>query len=109
MIYEVKGRLVTERARELLDKLNDGSIEAQEPDGREIVASMWRARIGFDGIVRWTETCYCPTPLAHERETVLEAYFSELETREVDQHRTYSGAPLMEHLAFLVVDTRSVA
>jgi hypothetical protein len=109
MIYEVNARLIPERARELLARLSDGSIEAQEPDGREILASMWRARIGFDGIVRWTETCFCPTPLAHERETVLEHYFSELEAVEVDQHRTFSGAPLMEHLAFLNVDTRSVA
>ncbi len=109
MIYEVKGRLVPELAREFLDRLSDGSIEAQQPDGREIVASMWRARIGNDGMARWTETCFCPTPLAHERETVLERYFSDLETLEVDQHRAYSGAPLMEHLAFLNVDTRSVA
>ena len=39
----------------------------------EIVAAMARARVGSDGTVRWTETCFCPTPLKHERETVAEA------------------------------------
>ena len=47
------------------------------PDrGTEIVAAMKRARATADGVVRWTETCYCATPLQRERATVLDRYFT---------------------------------
>ncbi len=99
MIYAVKARLIADRAGELRQGLADGSIEGQEPDGREIVRSMARARIAPDGWVRWTETCYCATPLAHERQTVLDRYFTGIETEPVDAHAEFGGRPLMEHLA----------
>ena len=58
--------------------LNDGTIEAQEPDGREILASMRRAVLKGDKI-EWHETCYCSPPLRHERATVYDQFFSDME------------------------------
>ena len=80
MLYAVSAKLIPDRAGEFFTRLTDGSIAAQRPDGQEIVAAMGRACIGSDGTVRWTETCFCPTPLKHERETVLDRYFTDIET-----------------------------
>jgi hypothetical protein len=46
--------------------------------------------------VRWTETCYCPTPLEHERATVLDRYFTRIETRVIDKPETFDGMPLVD-------------
>ncbi len=102
MLYTVNARLVSKRARELHTRLTDGSIAAQRPDGSEIVAAMGRARMGSDGTVRWTETCFCPTPLKHERETVLDRYFTDIETAPADAHAEFDGAKLMARLAEVV-------
>jgi hypothetical protein len=59
---------------------------------------MKRARAAPDGTVRWTETCYCSTPLQHERATVLDHYFTEIETKVIDKPDTFDGVPLMERL-----------
>ena len=99
MIYAVKARLIADRAGELARRLADGSIEGQQPDGREIVRAMARARIAPDGWVRWTETCYCETPLAHERQTVLDRYFTGIETVPAEAHAEFEGRPLKERLA----------
>ncbi len=99
MLYAVTARLAPEHAAEFHRRLTDGTIAARRPDGAEIVASMERARIGPDGAVRWTETCYCPSPLAHERETVLDRYFDRIETELVDAHEGFEGEPLMDRLA----------
>jgi hypothetical protein len=98
MLYAVSAKLMTDRAGEFFTRLTDGSIAAQRPDGQEIVAAMGRACIGPDGTVRWTETCFCSTPLKHERETVLDRYFTEIETDLVDGPAAVQGEPLMERL-----------
>ena len=77
MYYSVTARFKNEMAVEFIRRLSDDSISGQEPDGQEIVDSMNRARVGKDGLVRWSEVCYCPTPLAHERKTVLDNFFSD--------------------------------
>lgn len=99
MIYAIRAHLVDERRAEFYRKLTDGTIASQRPDGAEIVASMRRARVAEDGTVRWTELCYCPTPLRHERETVLDHYFSDIETETANAHSTFAGEPLMDMLA----------
>jgi len=99
MLYAVSARLIEDRAAEFYTRLTDGSIAGQRPDGAEIVAAMNRARVAEDGTVRWTETCFCPTPLAHERDTVLDRYFTEIATREIDTAKTFAGVPLMDRLA----------
>ena len=98
MLYAVSARLIPDRAGEFFTRLTDGSIAAQRPDGQEIVAAMGRARIGSDGTVRWTETCFCPTPLKHERETVLDRYFTDIETDLLDAPAVVHGEPLMDQL-----------
>jgi hypothetical protein len=98
MLYAVSAKLIPNRGPEFHTRLTDGSIAAQRPDGAEIVAAMQRARVAPDGTVRWTEVCYCPTPLQHERITVLDRYFIGIETKP----RTspdLDGAPLMDRLA----------
>lgn len=98
MIYYVQARLKEDRASELLRKLTDGSISGQRPDGPEIVASMERAVISKELIVEWSEMCFCPTPLLHERSTVLDYHFDDISTDPIDAHETYTGLSFMEHL-----------
>lgn len=98
MLYAVSAKLITDRAGEFFTRLTDGSIAAQRPDGQEIVAAMGRARVGSDGTVRWTETCFCPTPLKHERETVLDRFFTDIETDLIDVPTAVHGESLMEEL-----------
>ena len=98
MKYKVTGRYIKEKLTEFYRKLTDGTIENQEPDGKEIVASMKRARVGRDGIVCWSETCYCATPLAHERQTVLDHFFTDMAIEPLDEAVDFSGEPFMELL-----------
>jgi hypothetical protein len=99
----VSAKLIPDRAPEFYTHLTDGSIASQRPDGAEIVAAMKRARAAPDGTVRWTEICYCPTPLHHERATALDRYFTGIETKVIDKPGTFDGVPLMDRLAALVV------
>ena len=62
MHYTVQARLIPGTAADLLLKLTDGTVAAQKPYGKEVVASMKRAVIDEDGVGRWSEGCYCPTP-----------------------------------------------
>lgn len=78
MLYLVKAKPVVAEMPRLWTLLNDGTIEAREPDGREILASMRRA-VMKNGKVEWHETCYCSPPLRHERATVYDQFFSEME------------------------------
>ncbi len=101
MVYKVTARLRPGVAGTFLERLTDGTIAAQKPDGQEIVDSMGRAVIDDSGDVAWSEVCYCPTPLAHERQTVLDQFFDDLMTKEIDAHEVYAGRPLMAHLEAL--------
>jgi hypothetical protein len=98
MHYTVTARFNPKTAAEFHRLLTDGTVESQKPDGKEIVASMKRAKIDGKGIVRWSEVCYCPTPLEHERETVYDQHFTDLETEEVESYVEIGGEPLMEYL-----------
>jgi len=95
MIYKVTAKLKQETASAFLRKLTDGTIAAQKPDGEEIVASMNRAVVSEDGTAIWSETCYCPSPLAHERATIYDHHFTDFTTREIDAHQTFEGRPFM--------------
>ena len=101
MIYHVQARFKSETAKHFLTKLTDGTIAAQRPDGPELVAAMDRAVVGDEGQVEWSELCYCTPPLAHERETVLDLHFEEIQTEPIDEHATYKGQLFMEHLKVL--------
>ncbi|SVC45322.1 uncharacterized protein METZ01_LOCUS298176, partial [marine metagenome] len=69
MIYNVRAKIIEEKLDEFYERLTDGTIENQLPDGQEIVSSMKRAVLTELGLIEWFETCFCPTPLQHERET----------------------------------------
>lgn len=87
MQYRVSAKFVKADLAEFYRQLTDGSIANQKPDGKEIVASMKRARITEPGVIEWYETCYCPTPLKHERETVYDRYLTDIVASEVDRFR----------------------
>jgi hypothetical protein len=78
--YRVKAKLIQENLSTFYKVLTDGSVENQSPDGSEIVASMKRAKVTSPGVIEWYETCYCSTPLQHERETVYDQYLTNIET-----------------------------
>ena len=99
MMYKVQARFNKSKAKEFYQRLTDGSIEKQRPDGPEIVASMHRATMDPPGLVRWTELCYCPTPLKHERATVYDNYFTEMKTEVIDNHQNFKGDSFMESIS----------
>lgn len=98
MHYAVSGQFLLDKSGQFLQLLNDGTIASQKPDGQEILAAMQRAIIDQEGTVRWSEVCYCPTPLQHERETVYDHFFTNLETREVESYQDFAGKPFLEFL-----------
>ena len=99
MHYTVTARFNSDTAAEFHRLLTDGTIESQKPDGKEIVASMKRAKIDESSIVRWSELCYCPTPLEHERATVYDRFFTDIEATEIDSHMEFDGDEFMNWLA----------
>jgi len=91
MIYKVQARYIEDKADEFFQKLTDGTIASQQPDGKEIVSSMKKAKIVREGIIEWFETCYCDTPLKHERETVYDFYLNDITTELVDDRGEIKG------------------
>ncbi len=98
MLYRIRAKFIKEKTAEFLIKLTDGSIEKQKPDGQEIVASMQRAKITAPGVIEWSETCYCPTPLAHERVTVYDHFLSEIQTEEISSEADIKGDSFWDYL-----------
>ncbi|MCH8163712.1 MAG: hypothetical protein IIA99_06455 [Proteobacteria bacterium] len=98
MIYKVQARYIEDKTGEFFQKLTDGSIAKQEPDGAEIVASMKKAKIVGDGIIEWYETCFCDTPLKHERETVYDLYLNDITTELVDAKGETKGESFWNYL-----------
>jgi hypothetical protein len=105
MIYRVTARFRTDTADELRRRLDDGSIAAQQPDGQEIVDSLQRAVMTDSGDVTWSEMCFCDSPLAHERATVLDQYFDAVTSEPIEDYEQDDGRSFMEHLQTLLVDT----
>ena len=99
MKYKVQARVIQSKSKEFYQLIKGGSLEEQAPDGPEILASMDRATVDSSGLVRWTDTCYCPTPLKHERATVYDKYFSDLQTEATTNHEKFEGEPFIEHIS----------
>ena len=102
MFYRVRATFRENTAGDFLRKLKDETISAQKPDGKEIVDSMNRAVVTSEGHVEWSEMCYCPTPLLHERTTVYDQHFEDFKTEEIETYEKYEGRPFMEYLSSLV-------
>ena len=96
MIYHVQARYREDKLPEFYQKLTDGTIESQEPDGREIVASMLRAKITAPGVIEWYEKCFCSTPLQHERATVYDHYLTDIRTEEAGAYGEVEGESFWE-------------
>jgi len=91
MIYSVKARFIEEKMPEFYQKLTDGTILNQEPDGQEIVNSMKRAKITQRNTIQWSEMCFCSPPLKHERETIYNNFLTDMTTKIIDDYEEYDG------------------
>jgi len=101
MIYSVRARWLSYGTSDFYRKLIDGTIAHLHPDGPEILASMRRARITAPGVVEWTERCHCDSPLAHERQTVYDHHFGDIQVTPIQEHEPalIAGEPFMRFLA----------
>jgi len=98
MIYSVKARFIEEKMGEFYRKLTDGTVQNQKPDGQEIVNSMKRAKITEPNTIQWSEMCFCPSPLKHERETVYNHFLTDMETQIIDDYAEFDGELFFEFL-----------
>ena len=98
-IYSVKARYIKEKMEEFYQKLTDGTIQNQKPDGQEIVNSMKRAKIIEPNVIQWSEICFCSPPLKHERETVYNQFLEDIQTKVIDEDVEYKGKFFMDFLA----------
>ena len=74
MRYLVTARLKPGQADALSHAIEDGTLGRGSVAGDEYLRNMESARELDDGRVQWVEVCFCPTPLAEERE-YWEEYF----------------------------------
>jgi len=98
MIYSVKARFIEEKIAEFYQKLTDGTIQNQKPDGQEIVNSMKRAKITQPNTIQWSEMCFCSPPLKHERETIYNNFLTDMTTKIIDDYKEYDGELFMDFL-----------
>jgi hypothetical protein len=98
MIYSVKAKFIEEKMMEFFQMLTDGTIKNQKPDGTEILNSMKRAKITESGIIEWSEMCFCPSPLKHERQTVYDKFFSNMEIEIIDDYTEFEGESFFDYL-----------
>ena len=98
MFYSIKTHFIEEKMKEFFQKLTDGSIENQKPDGAEILSSMKRAKITEPGVIQWSEMCFCSSPLKHERQTVYDKFFSDMEIKTIDDYVEFEGESFFNYL-----------
>jgi len=98
VIYSIKAQYIEEKMGEFYQKLTDGTIQNQKPDGQEIVNSMKRAKITAPKIIQWSEMCFCSTPLKHERETIFDHFLTDLETKTIDDKVEFVGESFFDFL-----------
>lgn len=98
MFYSVKAQYNEEKIGEFYEKLTDGTIQNQKPDGQEIINSMKRAKITAPKTIQWSEMCFCPTPLKHERETIYNHFLTDLETQTIDDYVEFDGESFFDFL-----------
>lgn len=104
MQYDVRAKPKATELQRFWTWLNDGTIGSQEPDGREIVASMKRAVLTA-GVLEWTETCYCNPPLNHERTTVYDQFFTNIKVQAQTMPTSLKGEKFWSHLREMFGET----
>jgi hypothetical protein len=98
MFYSVKAQYIEEKLGEFYQKLTDGTISNQKPDGSEIVDSMKRAKITATKTIQWSEMCFCPTPLKHEQATVYNHFLTNFETQTINDYVEFEGESFFNYL-----------
>ena len=98
MRYHVKATILEEKMVEFYQKLSDGTITSQKPDGQEIVSSIRKGILTKPLVVEWCETCFCERPLAHERETVYDQYFHDMKIIEINDNPEMDGQSFWDYL-----------
>jgi hypothetical protein len=74
MRYLVTARVKPGQEAALCDAIDHETLGEGSVAGDEYLRNMKDARTDDTGRVKWVEVCYCPTPLAEERE-YWEEYF----------------------------------
>ena len=74
MRYLVTARVKDGQSTKLRRAIDDRTLGRGSVAGSEYLRNMAAAREHDDGRVQWVEVCYCPSPLAEERE-YWEKYF----------------------------------
>jgi len=59
---------------------------------------MKRAKITEPNTIQWSEMCFCPTPLKHERETVYNHFLTNMETEIIDKYAEFDSELFFEFL-----------
>ncbi len=60
---------------------------------------MKRAVMTGPGVAEWYETCFCPTPLNHERQAQYDFYFTDMTTELAEEYGEIQGASLWSYMA----------
>jgi hypothetical protein len=68
MRYLVTARVKAGKSRPLREAIDQGTLGRGSVAGDEYLRNMAEAREFDDGRIQWVEVCFCPTPLAEERE-----------------------------------------
>ena len=108
MRYRVMAQPRMGELARLWTALNNGTIESQEPDGEEIVASMKRAIMTVKG-VEWDETCYCTPPLRHERLTVYDQFFEDTKVEPLTSPLHLHGGRFWDYVRDYASDSKGVS
>lgn len=74
-----------DRVDELQTRLAADEFVPLRPFGQALSGSLRNARRRADGLAVWEEEDYCSPPLAQERAAVLDHYFEELQTQQVER------------------------
>ena len=74
MRYLVRARVKPGCELALLEVIDSRKLGQGSVAEGEYLRNMEQARLGADGMARWVEVCYCPTPLQEER-PYWEEYF----------------------------------
>jgi hypothetical protein len=74
MRYLVTARVKSGQSAALAEAIDDRTLGRGSVAGSEYQRNMSAARAHADGRIQWVEVCFCPTPLAEERD-YWEEYF----------------------------------
>lgn len=86
MRYLVSGRVKDGCDEALLQAVESETLGRGSVAEGEYVRNMCEARSASDGLVRWVEVCYCPTPLQEER-PYWEEYFELVRVQDAHDRR----------------------